>query len=84
MVIELQCSIGQRRIAAWERHLNDLKVFKKTHGHCRVPLHSTTHAAIARWVQIQRRRKKLGTLSEERIRQLNAIGFEWRARQEPA
>ena len=39
-----------------------------------------SHPDLGRWVSQQRQNHKKGTLSEERIRQLEEIGFEWSIR----
>ena len=68
---------SQRHDATWERHFDELKAFQKQHGHCNVSTLSETDAALGRWVHIQRRQRKVGNLSVERIRRLDQIGFTW-------
>ena len=57
----------------------DLVSFKITNGHCNVP-HTSTNTKdlqLSRWMDRNRRKMKDGKLSEERIRQLDEIGFSW-------
>lgn len=63
--------------SAWERFFAELLRYKKQHGTSNVPQRHTTLPALGVWVNNQRRLKKRKKLSRERIRRLNAIGFEW-------
>ena len=78
----MTCKISLRYPAsAWEKHFNELKEFKKQHGHCLVSTLSKTHATLGNWVRTQRQRRKRGILSEEQIRRLDRLGFIWNPRQ---
>ena len=59
--------------------IEDLVSFKITNGHCNVSHTSTNtkNLQLARWEDWNRRKMKDGKLSEERIRQLDDIGFSW-------
>ncbi len=58
----------------WEERFRELVAYKKRHGDCLVP--STWKSKqLATWVWKQR--AKRGTLSPEKIKRLNAIGFVW-------
>jgi len=61
----------------WERHIRDLKAFKKEHGHCHVPLRYPPNPYLGHWVNRVRQRKNRGKLTEERIRLLEGLGFSW-------
>ncbi len=61
----------------WEQRINELKAFKKEHGHCRVPSRHWANPALGRWVANLRGRKERGELTEERIRSLDALGYSW-------
>ncbi len=63
--------------SAWDRFFAELLRYKKQHGNSNVPQRYTTLPGLGVWVNNQRRHKKLKNLSQERIRRLNAIGFEW-------
>ena len=53
-------------------------------GHCNVPNNYQDNQALSSWISKQRHQYKLYnngascSLTEERIRQLNEIGFDWR------
>ena len=60
----------------WERGFAALKKFKARKGHCRVP---EENSKLERWVRDQRFRAD--TLSPERKKRLDAIGFVWDPRE---
>ena len=57
----------------WEQMFKELAKFQKTKGHCNVPRHWPQNPALRGWALRQRYRKD--TLSPERIRKLDALGF---------
>jgi len=68
----------------WNLHLEQLRYFKKTHGHCLVPHTFPENQHLARWVKRQRRQYKLmlagqisSTMTQERVNILNTEGFIW-------
>ena len=64
---------------AWEEGFAALKQFKAREKHCRVPRsHQEGAFNLGTWVVNRRNRR--GTLSVQRRRQLDAIGFVWRLR----
>ena len=63
--------------ARWEAKYEALAAYRRAHGHCRVPLTVTDDFSLARWVFDQRRARRTGYLSAERIRRLDALGFRW-------
>jgi hypothetical protein len=69
--------------AAWERHLEDLKCFKKEHGDCLVPLGNPNFPKLGLWIKEQRRHYTLmkqgkpSHMTEERALALDSIGFCW-------
>ncbi|MEO6787219.1 MAG: helicase associated domain-containing protein, partial [Chthoniobacteraceae bacterium] len=63
--------------ARWERRFGQLAAYRRQYGHCRVPAKWREDAAFGAWVHTQRASKRKGTLSPERIRQLDELGFEW-------
>jgi hypothetical protein len=69
----------------WHERLQDLKEYRKMHGHCNVPV-SYSDISLSFWVKHQRRqynRSKKGmssTMTEERIAALNALGIDWNPR----
>lgn len=79
----------------WERHYEQLKVFQKENGHCRVPLRYSESRELNRWVSHQKLAYRHVTdaqkrgeaipsgfswLTEERMDRLNALGFRWTGR----
>ena len=48
--------------------INDLKAFKKEHGHCNVPHKYQPNPTLGYWVATIRRRKKQGKLNRELVR----------------
>ena len=69
--------------AAWQRHITDLKSFKKENGNCLVPLNHGKYPKLGLWVKEQRRHYALmkqtlpSHMTEERVAALNAISFCW-------
>lgn len=60
----------------WEDSFNALKKFRKREGHCRVPQKTVVDGIrLGFWVSRQRENRK--TLSRERIRRLDSLGFTW-------
>jgi superfamily II DNA or RNA helicase len=66
-------------VANWEENFANLESFKSTHGHCRVPVTLKTDPKLGKWVSHQRNFYVKGKLSADRIRRLEALGFEWKA-----
>jgi len=70
----------------WMMRYEDLKRFRKEHGHCRVPHGYTEHRKLSWWVMNQRaqyqllKQGKKTWLTPERVELLNGIGFEWNPR----
>ena len=62
--------------AAWQEMLATLQSYTVTHGDCRVPQFFKENKKLGSWVMNQRASYKNKTLSSERIRRLQAIGFE--------
>ena len=61
----------------WESRYNALVNFKKHEGHCNVAQkYEIDGVKLGSWVSTQRRLKH--TLSEDRIRRLNSLGFIWK------
>ncbi|MBM3890957.1 MAG: hypothetical protein FJ388_17740, partial [Verrucomicrobia bacterium] len=71
--------VRQTRIAHWERRYAQLLRFRRRHGHSCVPAEWRKDRGFGAWVVKQRRHKRAGRLSAERIRRLDEIGFVWEA-----
>jgi hypothetical protein len=73
--------------ALWKKYFEQLCEFKEQFGHCLVPRHYSANLKLGRWVLMQRCSYKLhhegkpSTLTEECIRELESIGFDWEARE---
>jgi hypothetical protein len=61
----------------WRERLLELLEFKKLRGHCNVPKGYPENPKLAKWVSAQRVERSRNELSDERIRRLDKIGFEW-------
>jgi hypothetical protein len=73
--------------ALWEERLNELKAYRRVHGHCNVPSTFTANTQLSTWVKCQRRQYRLfidgnpsSNLTDERIAALNELGFQWYGR----
>ena len=62
----------------WQEKLSELQAFREKYGHCRVPYDWPENKQLARWVANLRRKKD--KLEEEKIAQLDALGFIWDAK----
>jgi helicase associated protein/helicase-like protein len=62
----------------WDRMFAALVEYKREHGHCNVPAKWKENRQLASWVDNQRSRRAL--LGEDRMRSLDEIGFQWKAR----
>ena len=60
----------------WEESFDELVVYKEKNGNCNMP---RSQGALGRWVNKQRRNCKKGKLSQERITQLEGVGFVWQS-----
>ena len=71
----------RRQGTAWTERLEALRSFRASNGHCLVPSDHPADPQLSKWVQKQRaqmkRRQEGGKsqLTEERVAQLEAIGF---------
>jgi len=63
--------------SVWEEMFSALVDFKKTHGHCDVPLNWPENPKLGHWVYIQRQHWKKKKLTDDRIQRLDEIGFIW-------
>lgn len=77
----------------WTKHYEELKEFKKEHGHCNVPARYAKNRRLGIWVSAQRQQykqmqstppvetgSKATPLTKERIGLLNDLGFTWTIR----
>lgn len=78
----------------WNKHYEELRAFRREHGHCNVPARYSKNRRLGIWVSAQRQQYKIrqaaakdpskplrtSPLTEERIELLNQIGFTWTIR----
>jgi hypothetical protein len=80
---ELQMDWNHRRQQIWELRLRELRDYQQEYGDTCVPITYTANPALAQWTSRQRKNynaKKRGcvnALTQERIEQLDALGFVW-------
>ncbi|PYL26590.1 MAG: hypothetical protein DMF37_01580, partial [Verrucomicrobia bacterium] len=61
----------------WEEMFAALTTFKSNYGHCNVPNNWLEHPRLRIWLNVQRRSKKKGSLSEKYIERLDTLGIVW-------
>ena len=59
---------------SWDERLDELKKYKAEHGNCTVPCKQGT---LGKWANNQRWARRKGKLSEECVRKLDDLGFNW-------
>jgi len=64
--------------ANWHCNYEALKAFQKQNNHCNIPFRYQKNKCLVDWVTTQRQDYKNNRLSENKIKLLNAIGFEWK------
>jgi hypothetical protein len=64
----------------WDGNFEKLKAYKKEFGHCNVPESPGEYEKLGAWAGVQRRyyARKVSSLTPERIKKLNSIGFNWK------
>jgi superfamily II DNA or RNA helicase len=65
------------RKLGWAAHFEELKAYQARFGDCRVPNPWPENPSLAQWANKQRRFLRNGTLSPEKQRRLDEIGFDW-------
>ncbi len=68
-------SHSESREVRWEKKYEQLKKFKREHGHCRVPRNYINDISLNIWINNQRRSYKKGTMDQVRFDKLNKLGF---------
>ncbi len=64
----------------WGKHFEELLEYRHVNKDCNVPTQYKLNPGLGNWVMTQRRMKKSGDLTEDQIRKLDEIGFEWELR----
>jgi len=71
---------------AWDHRFNELAAYEEKHGDCLVPQRYKPNKQLATWVKTQRKQYRLlqegktSSMTDERIAQLEDIGFKWKVR----
>jgi Helicase associated domain len=73
----------------WDTMFRQLVAYKEQHGDCLVPSRYEANLKLAKWVETQRQESRKASdgrstnprLTEDRIRRLESIGFEWKVKQ---
>jgi superfamily II DNA or RNA helicase len=60
----------------WDYRFGQLKAYREQTGHCFVS-ETDSEKQLCAWVSLQRQLKRAGTLPEDRVNKLKAIGFAW-------
>jgi len=69
--------IEQSNAELWDERYKELKTFWREYGHFRVSTRNPETRTLGIWVIFQRQQRRKGELSDERIKRLDAIGFDW-------
>jgi len=69
---------------AWEIRYAELAAFHAEHGHCKVSTSCPEKLELARWVNSQRGNEASGGMSAERHSRLEALGLQWRTKNQDA
>ena len=67
----------EKLFESWQVHYGELIEYKEKYGHSRVPMSHKENKPLANWVMSQRNFFAKGKLAQERIAQLEELGFEW-------
>jgi hypothetical protein len=59
----------------WRLHVQELKAFKKAHGHCEVPVNMKENSNLVKWIRSTRGSRNARKMSAERMEELDSIGF---------
>jgi hypothetical protein len=66
---------AKKRDTAFKDKVKELEAFAKEHGHCNVPF---ANPQLGKWVDNQRLFHKKGSLSDDRVKRLDDLGFQWK------
>lgn len=63
--------------AIWYKRLDELKKYKKQYGDCDVPRKWKVNNGLSIWVELQRKKREKGKLTNEKTEELNRLRFIW-------
>ena len=75
-----------KEYARWHSYMKMLREYKEKHGDCLVPKVHAPNQALSTWVFAQRQQKRFydkkekSRLTDERVANLEGVGFVWRAK----
>jgi hypothetical protein len=64
-------------VTVWHKRLEELSDYHQRFGDCNVPQEWRENPQVGRWVAAQRRARRQGRMTDERIGSLDSLGFEW-------
>ena len=67
------------KVRDWDIRFQQLMEYKQVHGNCIVPKRYQPNPQLGMWVSRQRTKEE--TMSEEKRKRLNSIGFTWKVRE---
>jgi hypothetical protein len=76
--------------AVWEERLNELRLFRRAHGHVNIPSIYEPNQKLSTWAKCQRRQKclldagKRSNMTWSRVKRLEELGFVWKVRPQPS
>lgn len=70
-------SLNRNPQEKWQERYEQLKDYKKKHGHCNVPQTKPEYQQLSNWVNWQRYVYKKSSISQKHIEDLEKIGFKW-------
>ncbi|KAL7532390.1 hypothetical protein ACHAXR_004600 [Thalassiosira sp. AJA248-18] len=79
-------SVRPEPVTTWNKKFHELKAYKQIYGSCMVPQRYQANQQLGTWVHTQRRQHKLlsegkkSSMTEEKMKALNSIGFSWDAK----
>jgi hypothetical protein len=63
--------------ATWMSRMTELHDYYARHGHCGIARDCEESAGLGRWADRVRQLRRRGRLPEERVKQLETLGFQW-------
>ena len=80
LTTSIEVEIADRIGSSWDEWFGLLETFVKDHGHCRVPaLYKSKEGAFPLGTWVRKQRSSSATMSDERKKRLEEIGFVWDA-----
>ena len=80
---KIKIDLKQKKV--WGMRFNELKQFKRDHGHLSVPKTGSKYITLTRWIRTQKRayvcrnegKPCTNKMTDERVKKLEDIGFTW-------